>query len=76
MLTWLILKPTIDAKEGDQPGTPQRQELTLQSLKVIAQRLGYQVSGSDPIYWRDHHHTLPRYCLHVLTTARPHPVWD
>ncbi|HOE70862.1 MAG TPA: hypothetical protein PLE10_01710 [Brevefilum sp.] len=64
-------------KEGDQPAARHiDRELTMQSLQVIAQRLGYQVSGSGPIYWQDHHHTLPRYCLHILTTAVVSPcLW-
>lgn len=41
----------------------------LHSLKQIAQRLGYQVSGCDPLYWHEKNDPIPHYRIHVLTTA-------
>jgi hypothetical protein len=41
----------------------------LKSLNHVAQRLGYLVSGSEPLYWHEYPDAPPRYRIHILTTA-------
>ncbi|NLN69647.1 MAG: hypothetical protein GX142_02505 [Chloroflexi bacterium] len=64
-------------REGEYPDARQvGQQQLLQSLNSIAQRLGYHVSGSNPLYWHEHPAVLPKYRLHVLNTAIVSPyIW-
>jgi hypothetical protein len=41
----------------------------IDSLKAIAKRLDYRVTGQDPLYWHDDQDPRPRYRVYVLTTA-------
>lgn len=40
-----------------------------QTLYQIAQRLGYRITGQDPLYWYDEDQSVPTFRFHVLTTA-------
>ena len=44
-------------------------EAIMKSLENIAKRLGYQVSGKEPLNWHEEHDLIPHYRIHVLTTA-------